>query len=122
MTEKFDLKKVGLSAGDVLCQLEDIEDGEAKEFSYRNNSEIHDIFIQRMGNDIFAYLNVCPHAGTPLNMETGEFMEKSGKYIMCHTHGALFELENGLCVAGPCNGDRLQAVDIKVKNGEIIVL
>ena len=44
-------------------------------------------------------------------------MEKSGKYLMCHTHGALFQLSDGLCVAGPCNGASLQAVDITVKSG-----
>lgn len=122
MIEKFDLKKVGLGKGDVLCNVADIPDGEAKEFSYRSDSEVNEIFIQRLGNDIFAYVNVCPHAGTPLNMETGQFMERGGRYIMCHTHGALFELGSGLCVAGPCNGDKLQAVDVKVENGEIIVL
>jgi nitrite reductase/ring-hydroxylating ferredoxin subunit len=112
---------VGLSSGDVLCVLDEILDGGAKEFSYRSGTNVHDIFVQRQGAGVFAYVNICPHAGTPLNMDDDTFMEKTGRYLMCHTHGALFQLEDGLCVAGPCNGARLQAVDITVANGNIIV-
>ncbi len=119
---KLSSLNVGLSAGDILCELTDIEDGMAKEFCYRSGTDFHDIFIQRKEMDIFAYLNICPHAGTPLNMEEGAFMERSGTYLMCHTHGALFQLDDGLCVAGPCNGARLQSVDIKVENGIIKVV
>ncbi|MDG1707927.1 MAG: Rieske 2Fe-2S domain-containing protein [Emcibacteraceae bacterium] len=112
---------VGLSVGDVLCAFDEISDGDAKEFSYRSGSDIHDIFIQRQGAAVFAYVNVCPHAGTPLNMDEDTFMEKTGRYLMCHTHGALFQLEDGLCVAGPCNGASLRAVDVAIENGNIVV-
>ncbi len=113
---------IGLSEGDILCAVSDIADGAAQEFSYRSGADIHDIFLQRRGGEIYAYVNICPHAGTPLNMDEGAFMEKTGTYLMCHTHGALFQLEDGLCVAGPCNGARLQSVDIKVENGIIKVV
>lgn len=112
---------VGFVAGDVLCPLSNIMDGGAKEFTYRSGKDIYDIFIQRLGDNTFAYTNVCPHAGTPLNMDEGQFMEKTGRYLMCHTHGALFQFEDGLCVAGPCNGASLTTVEISVKNGNIIV-
>ena len=112
---------IALNPGDELCSLEIIEDGSAREFSYRSGSDFYDIFIQRKGHNAFAYMNMCPHAGTPLHMEEGVFMERTGKYLMCHTHGALFQLEDGLCVAGPCNGDYLQAVEIKIDQGKIIV-
>ena len=112
---------VGFAVGDVLCPLANIMDGEAKELTYRSGKNIYDIFIQRLGDNAFAYTNVCPHAGTPLNMDEGQFMEKTGRYLMCHTHGALFQLEDGLCVAGPCNGASLTVVEISVNNGNIIV-
>lgn len=119
---KLSTLNVGLKAGDILCDIADIEDGSAKEFSYRSGTDFHDIFIQRKENEIYAFVNMCPHAGTPLNMEEGLFMERTGTYLMCHTHGALFQLNDGLCVAGPCNGDRLQSVDVKLVNGKIIVV
>ena len=111
----------GPSEGDVLCAVDDIGNGRAKEFSFRSGNELYDIFVQNQDGNIYAYVNICPHAGTPLNMEEGRFMEKSGKYLMCHTHGALFQLDNGLCVAGPCNGAKLQAVAISVINGSVVV-
>ncbi len=124
MTNILRLSEIGvaLKAGDILCLVDDIKDGEAKEFSYRSGSDIHDIFIQRKEDNIYAYVNVCPHAGTPLNMEEGQFLEKTGSYFMCHTHGALFQLSDGLCVAGPCNGAKLRAVEIEIKNGKILVV
>ena len=113
---------VGLNAGDILCSLSELEENSAKEFSYRSGRDVHDIFIQRKEGDVFAYVNICPHAGTPLNMEEGKFLEKTGTYLMCHTHGALFQLSDGLCVAGPCNGAHLRPVAINVENGNIIVV
>ena len=119
---KLSAINVGLGVGDILYSLNDIEDGCAKEFSYRSDRDIYDIFIQRHGGDVFAFVNNCPHAGMPLNMEAGKFMEKTGKYLMCHTHGALFQLSDGLCVAGPCNGASLQSVDVLIEKGNIIVV
>jgi len=107
--------------GETICLLNDIEDGSAKEFSYSSGNDIHNIFIQRRGKEIFGYVNICPHAGTPLNMDEGHFMEKTGRYLMCHTHGALFQLDDGLCVAGPCNGAHLQPVSLKIEGEKIII-
>lgn len=111
----------GPKAGDILCTLSQIEDGKAREFEFRSGSDLVQIFIQRRGNEIFAYHNCCPHAGSPLNMEDTVFMERSGTYLMCHTHGALFTLEDGLCVGGPCTGQSLQPVSIVLKEGKLIV-
>ena len=112
----------GLVSGVILCKLEDIDDGSAKELSYSAGDEIYNIFLQRKGDDVFAYNNACPHTGAPLNMELGQFMEKSGTYLMCHTHGALFQLDDGFCVAGPCNGASLEKFDIMIKSGNVIIV
>ncbi|MBT5185750.1 MAG: Rieske (2Fe-2S) protein [Kordiimonadaceae bacterium] len=124
MTDKFRISHIkgAPASGEILCVIDDIVDGTAKEFSFHDGDDIHDLFIQRNGGQVYAYVNICPHAGTPLNMEEGEFTEKSGRYFMCHTHGALFQLEDGLCVAGPCNGAKLQAVDVILKDGNILVV
>ena len=39
--------------------------------------------------------------------------------IGCRNHGALFEPRTGLCVAGPCRGDALRAVQVQVRDGEV---
>lgn len=122
MTDRLSEVAGGPAAGSLICRVEDIEDGGAKEFSYRSGADLYDIFIQRRGEEIFAYRNLCPHAGTPLNMEEGAFMESGGVYLMCHTHGALFDLESGKCLAGPCNGAFLVSVELEIRNGDILAL
>ena len=42
-------------------------------------------------------------------------------FIQCSTHDALFEIDTGLCIAGPCVGDSLDAVDLIIENGQISV-
>ncbi len=37
----------------------------------------------------------------------GQFFETSGLYLMCATHGAIYEPDTGKCVGGPCRGGRL---------------
>lgn len=111
--------KGGPKNGDILCQLSDIAEGKAREFSYQDGDERCDIFIQRVGDEVYAYENSCPHSYIPLNMKEGQFTEKSGKYFMCQNHGALFDLKSGLCLAGPCNGQSLTAIEIELKEGNI---
>jgi nitrite reductase/ring-hydroxylating ferredoxin subunit len=60
--------------------------------------------------------------GTPLDWKPDDFMSEDGDHIMCHTHGALFEIEDGFCVAGPCAGDNLQPVAVGLDDGGQVVL
>jgi nitrite reductase/ring-hydroxylating ferredoxin subunit len=42
-----------------------------------------------------------------MDWRPGQFFDESGRWLMCATHGALFEPSNGHCVAGPCVGKAL---------------
>lgn len=108
-------------AGRVLCRLEDIEDGEGKGFVTGNNPDICDIFVVREGDAVFGYANTCPHLGTPLDWQGEQFISEETGQIMCQTHGALFEFEDGSCIAGPCAGQSLKPVAVVV-NGERQIL
>jgi hypothetical protein len=44
-----------------------------------------------------------------------------GKYLMCYTHGALYEFASGLCVDGPCKGQSLYRLPVRVDRGEVLV-
>ncbi|WP_372760662.1 Rieske (2Fe-2S) protein, partial [Litorivivens sp.] len=48
-----------------------------------------------------------------------QFLDRDDSLIQCATHGALFVVETGECVAGPCMGDCLEAVPIIEHNGEL---
>jgi nitrite reductase/ring-hydroxylating ferredoxin subunit len=79
-------------------------------------------FAIRHRGEVSAFVNRCPHAGTELDWQPGEFFEETGLYLICSTHGALFEPKNGFCVAGPCRGASLQPLDIRERDGGIFLL
>ncbi len=66
-----------------------------------------------------AWLNVCPHAGRALNWAPDKFLSDEQGRLVCSAHGAVFEPADGSCVAGPCLGAALRAVDVVEDEGEI---
>ena len=78
-------------------------------------------FVVRQGGKIFAYENVCAHVGHPLNWVPDAFLSKDRSAIQCASHGALYEIDTGLCFAGPCLGKSLRTVDATVRDGIVYV-
>lgn len=78
-----------------------------------------ELLVVRRGAAIFAYENRCPHRGTTLDWAPDRFMSADGQLLQCATHGALFRVEDGFCVAGPCQGARLTALGIERVDGEV---
>src|SRR2546425_2149714 len=78
-------------------------------------------FVVNHGGEYHAYVNRCPHVGTPLDLWPNEFFSEDGRALICSTHGAIYEPTSGLCTAGPCVGDRLTALPL-VLDGETLVV
>ncbi len=116
-----------IAAPDVyaICALSDIEKGAAKSFSLSRVTEAGEqrpfaIFVVRThGNEVFGYVNVCPHEGKWLNVGDGEFFSRDRAFLRCGRHGALFEIESGLCIAGGCKGASLEPVAVTVIDNEV---
>ncbi|MGH8781503.1 Rieske (2Fe-2S) protein [Paraburkholderia sp.] len=70
------------------------------------------VFFVRYGGDAYGYLNRCAHMPMELDWVEGQFFESSGLYLMCATHGAIYEPDTGKCVGGPCRGGRLRALRV----------
>jgi nitrite reductase/ring-hydroxylating ferredoxin subunit len=64
----------------------------------------------RRDGQVFVYQNRCPHRGVALEWQADQFLDPSASLIQCATHGALFLIESGECVAGPCEGQSLRAI------------
>jgi nitrite reductase/ring-hydroxylating ferredoxin subunit len=79
-------------------------------------------FAVRHGGKVCAFVNRCPHLGTELDWQPGEFFEESGLYLVCSTHGAIFEPATGFCVAGPCRGASLEPLQVREQRGRIFLL
>ncbi len=68
-----------------------------------------------------AYVNICMHLPIPLDAGRGRFFDRDGKHLICRTHGALYRLEDGMCIEGPCNGMALEPLSVVVDDGVIYV-
>lgn len=78
-------------------------------------------FVVKTGVGIAAYVNYCPHAGHPLNLRPHRFLTSDRALILCSSHGALFTRDEGVCVAGPCEGQRLTPVPVQVVSGCVML-
>lgn len=70
---------------------------------------------------IYVYQNSCPHLGIQLEWQADEFLDGDSSMIQCSSHGALFRIEDGECLLGPCLGQSLIAIDFAINDGVIEV-
>jgi nitrite reductase/ring-hydroxylating ferredoxin subunit len=105
----------------VVGALAKIDNPGCREFSIGDGDWPFKGFVVRQGEQIFAYQNFCMHVGHQLNWMPDGFLTKDRKAIMCSSHGALYEIDTGLCVAGPCIGKELNKVDVEVRDGVVYV-
>ena len=101
--------------------LADIDDPGCREFSIGDGDWPFKGFVVHRGGKVFAYQNYCMHVGHPLNWMPDAFLTKDRSAIMCASHGAVYEIDTGLCVAGPCIGKVLNKVDVAVRDDVVYV-
>jgi nitrite reductase/ring-hydroxylating ferredoxin subunit len=89
-----------------LCAPHELAEGQSRGFEIAGDK----LFAVRKDGRVFAYRNRCPHRGIPLEWLPDQFLDHSASLIQCATHGALFLIDSGECVAGPCAGQALEAV------------
>ena len=98
-----------------LCHINDLSDSEARGFDLEPP-----VFIVKKDNQIYAYINKCPHAGVNLEWQENDFLNIDKTFIQCSVHGAIFSIESGTCIQGPCNGSGLTSVKLLIDdNGDI---
>ncbi|MBT3910833.1 MAG: Rieske 2Fe-2S domain-containing protein [Rhodospirillaceae bacterium] len=104
-----------------LCTLNDVPDGGSNGFVLDTDDGRCGLMVIRRGNGIVCYTNSCPHIGTPLDIQPGKFLDRAKAHILCTTHGALFNIDDGLCIAGPCVDDHLTPIATEVRDGAVFV-
>jgi nitrite reductase/ring-hydroxylating ferredoxin subunit len=105
-----------------VCDLSVLDDPGSRGFSVvLGNGETLAGFVVRRGDRVWAYADSCPHTGVELAWLPDQYLDADGMYIQCALHGALFTLESGYCVRGPCAGQSLAAIPAKVVDGRVLV-
>ena len=103
-----------------ICNINDINDNQTLGLSTNINGNLKKIIIVRTEKGVLAYINSCPHIGAPLDLRPGQFLSHNKENIVCSTHGALFQIDTGLCIFGPCKDAYLQSIPITIeRNGDL---
>lgn len=103
----------------ALIRLDRLAVGGFAEVEATLDGDAESLLLYRDGDDVRAWLNICPHAGRRLDWAPGQFLKSKEGLLVCAAHGASFELDGGQCVAGPCRGESLRAVPVSVRDGAV---
>jgi nitrite reductase/ring-hydroxylating ferredoxin subunit len=104
----------------ALCESDALVDGgDGVVFTLMQGDEEVPAFVIRHEGVAHAYVNRCRHIPVELDWMPGRFFDDEGVYLVCATHGALYEPGTGRCAGGPCNGRGLEPVVVEERDGHI---
>jgi nitrite reductase/ring-hydroxylating ferredoxin subunit len=104
------------------CEAAALGPGRTARFRLRRpDGRTVDGFVVNHEGVVRAYVNRCPHAGTPLDLWPNEFYTEDGRHLICATHGAIFAPDSGLCLEGPCPGARLEPLAVTRAGDRLVV-
>ena len=102
-----------------LIGFDSLPDGGLVEVECVLDGDAESLILHRRGGQVQAWLNICPHAGRRLDWSPGKFLVSKAGHLVCAAHGASFELEHGVCVEGPCRGESLREVAVRIDDGDV---
>jgi nitrite reductase/ring-hydroxylating ferredoxin subunit len=106
--------------GARLCALADIPDPGAKGFMFREGDYLFLGFVVRKEGALYGYVDRCPHTGLPLAPLPDRYLTRENDLILCGSHGALFRIGSGHCIAGPCAGRALWPWPVRVQGEDVV--
>jgi len=101
----------------TLCHINEIAEGKTRGFEVAGLN----IIALKKDASVYLYVNRCPHLGLNLEFQPDDFLNYDETLIQCSTHGAMFTLDSGECVLGPCKGESLQPVSFTLEDGQIVL-
>ena len=106
----------------ILCSLAELGRQGCRGFTVcEGDWPLQGLVLRLPNGELRAYLNWCPHQGHRLNLQPHEFLTRDGALVMCHSHGAVFERDQGRCLWGPCAGKHLLPVPIELTDGYVLL-
>jgi len=104
----------------LICASEALADGGAGvRFTVCRGGVSMPAFAIRFHGEVRAYVNECQHQATELDWNPGDFFDAERLYLICATHGAMYEPDSGVCIDGPCRGARLAPVAVSERDGGV---
>jgi len=106
----------------LITSLSEIADPGSKGLSVDQQGMKLDLFVIKKDSKINVYKNSCPHTQGPLDWTPDQFLDLDNNHIQCANHGALFEINSGLCIYGPCKAESLQALPFTIRDDNIYLI
>lgn len=104
----------------LICAAAELsEAGPGVRFELDHHGERVPAFVVRWRGRIRAYLNRCGHIPVEMDWQPGEFFDIGRIYLVCATHGALYDPDTGACLSGRCVGRGLTQVAVWEEDGRI---
>jgi nitrite reductase/ring-hydroxylating ferredoxin subunit len=89
----------------ALCNSQDlVNSGLAVSFDVTYGGQSCRAFVVRFDGVAHAYLNRCAHVAMEMDWQPDRFFDDTGRWLLCSTHGAVYEPSTGACRGGPCRG------------------
>ena len=105
-----------------LASITDIKPDIWYEYSLQTDKRLLSVMMQCLNNQYIGFENSCPHQGRRMDYAAGQFLTSDSGTIVCPAHGAEFNPESGLCVNGPCLGQSLKPITIKINEEDIFAI
>lgn len=103
----------------ALCGSADLTNGGlAVPFDVVFGGQTCSAFAIRYQGQAYAYLNRCAHVAMEMDFQPNRFFDISGDWLICATHGALYQPQTGQCRSGPCRGGLIK---ITLSEGDGVV-
>jgi nitrite reductase/ring-hydroxylating ferredoxin subunit len=104
----------------LICKTADLpEAGMGVRFEVERDGRAEPAFAIRWQGVARAYLNRCGHVPVELDYQPGQFFDFSNLYLVCATHGALYDPASGVCMGGRCNGVGLIPLRVYEEAGHV---
>lgn len=104
----------------LICASADLIDGgRGVRFVIERQAGMLPAFAVRYKEKVYAYINECGHVPIELDWNEGEFFDLSRLYLICSTHGAMYEPSTGVCLGGRCDGRGLKALTMVEHDGNV---
>ena len=104
----------------LICAADAVqEQGTGVRFEVDRGGVQHQAFVVRFDGKPRAYLNQCGHVAVELDWQAGQFFDDTRLYLICSTHGALYDPASGRCVGGRCAGRGLVPLNVDEHDGNI---
>ncbi len=115
------MSRIVAQPGTIIVTKKNFGDLTARGFTMRVRGKSVEGFVVRKGDRYYAYENVCQHLAVTLDLKDENFFTHDKRHLQCQMHGAIYEIETGLCTEGPCQGARLVSLPLREEEDQIVI-